>query len=204
MIIDDAARESLEISKILDIIRHDCRCDLGASLLKNATPLRDASELRTVHELFGAVESYRDKYGDLPWNHKLEAVGYLFEEARASGMLTGLELLSVRRLLQGATRLKEALTEARREWPVFSALLKDLHDFSREEEALAIIEDDGRLCDVASERLRKIREGMKRVRGDIRRKGQNILSDPAIAAMPRNGCCRFETDATPCWSGRTR
>jgi DNA mismatch repair protein MutS2 len=145
--------------------------------------LRGASELRAFHELFGAVESYRDKYGDLPWNHKLEAVGYLFEEARASGMLTGSELLSVRRLLQGATRLKEALTEARREWPVFSALLKDLHDFSREEEALAIIEDDGRLCDAASERLRKIREGMKRVRGDIRRKGQNILSDPAIAAM---------------------
>ncbi|MDR0651918.1 MAG: hypothetical protein LBG12_01295, partial [Synergistaceae bacterium] len=133
MIIDDAARESLEISKILDIIRHDCRCDLGASLLKGAVALRGASELRAAHELFGAVENYRDKYGDLPWNYKLAAVGYLFDEARASGMLTGSELLSITRLLQGAARLKEALTAARHEWPVFSELIKDLHDFSREE-----------------------------------------------------------------------
>ncbi|MDR1580747.1 MAG: Smr/MutS family protein [Synergistaceae bacterium] len=183
MIIDGAARESLEISKILDIIRRDCRCDLGASLLKGRVPLRDASELRTAHELFGAVENYRDKYGDLPWNHKLAAVGYLFEEARASGMLTGSELLSIRLLLQGSARLKEALTAARREWPVMSVLLKDLHDFSREEEALSVVEDDGRLGDAASEALRRIRGGMRRVRGEIRRKGQNILSDPAIAAM---------------------
>jgi DNA mismatch repair protein MutS2 len=133
--------------------------------------------------LFRAVESYRNKYGDLPWNYKLVAVGYLFEEARVSGMLTGSELLSIRRLLQGAARLKEALTAARHEWPVFSALLKDLHDFVREEEALSIIEDDGRLSDNASEGLRRIRGNMRRVRGEIRRKGQNILSDPAIAAM---------------------
>ncbi|MDR3164016.1 MAG: Smr/MutS family protein [Synergistaceae bacterium] len=183
MIIDHAAEESLEISKILDIIRRDCRCDLGASLLRRAAPLRGAPELRTAHELFGAVENYRDKYGDLPWNHKLAAVGYLFEEARASGMLTGSELLLIMRLLQGATRLKEALAGARHEWPVFSMLLKDLHDFSREEAALAIVEDDGRLSDAASERLRRIREDMKRVRGEIRRKGQNILADPSIAAM---------------------
>ena len=183
MIIDHAAGESLEISKILDIIRRDCRGDLGASLLKGAAPLRGASELRAVHELFGAVESYRDKYGDLPWNHKLAAVGYLFDEARASGMFTGSELLSIRRLLQGAARLKEALAGARHEWPVFSKLIKDLHDFSREEAALSVVEDDGRLSDAASARLRKIREGMRRVRGEIRRKGQNILADPSIAAM---------------------
>ena len=185
MIIDRAARESLEISKILDTIRRDCRCDLGASLLKDAAPLRDALELRAFHELFGAVESYRDKYGDLPWDHKLLSVGYLLKEARASGMLAGSELLSIRRLLRGAARLKEALTEARREWPVLSALLKDLHDFSREEEALSVVEDDGRLSDAASDGLRRIREGMRRVRGEIRRKGRNILSDPAIAAMLR-------------------
>jgi DNA mismatch repair protein MutS2 len=183
MIIDIAARESLEISKILDIIRRDCRSDLGASLLNGKVPLRGVSELRAAQELFGAVESYRDKYGDLPWNNKLAAVGYLFGEARVSGMLTGSELLSIRRLLHGAARLKEALTAARHEWPAFSALLKDLHDFSREEEALSVIEDDGRLSDDASEGLRKIRGSMRRVRGEIRRKGQNILSDPAIAAM---------------------
>ncbi|MDR0764657.1 MAG: Smr/MutS family protein [Synergistaceae bacterium] len=185
MIIDDAARESLEISKILDIIKRDCRCDLGASLLEGKAPLRGAPELRAARELFGAVESYRDKYGDLPWNHKLAAVGYLFDEARVSGMLTGSELLSIRRLLRGAARVKEALTAARHEWPALSALLKDLRDFSREEEALAVIEDDGRLSDSASEKLGRIRLGMRRVRGEIRRKGQNILSDPAIAPMLR-------------------
>jgi DNA mismatch repair protein MutS2 len=183
VIIDAFTRESLEISKIFLVIRRDCRSDLGASRLAEIMPASDMDELRSRQELFGAIERYRDVHGDLPWNNKLSAVGYLLEEARESGMLTGEELIGVRHLLQGASRMKEVLSDARGEWPVFSILLKELHDFSREEGALSVIDDDGRLSDNASDRLRRIRGGMRGIRDQIRRKGQNILSDPSIANM---------------------
>jgi DNA mismatch repair protein MutS2 len=98
-------------------------------------------------------------------------------------MLLGTELLLIHRLIQGAESLKEALSGARTEWPVFSLILKNLHDFSREKEALSVIEDDGYLRDAASDRLRRIREGVRRVRTQIKSKGQNILSDPSVAGM---------------------
>jgi DNA mismatch repair protein MutS2 len=140
-------------------------------------------ELRSRQNLFAAVENYRDKYGELPWNQRLSAVSYLIEDARTSGMMLGAELLSVRRLIQGAENLKDALSKARREWPVFSLILKNLHDFSGEKEALSVIEDDGRLHDSASDRLRRVREGMRRALGQIRSRGQNILSDSSLAGM---------------------
>jgi DNA mismatch repair protein MutS2 len=183
MIIDESALTQLEIPKVLAVIKRDCRSDLGASYLESAAPAKDMEELRSRQELFAAFEQYRDRRGEMPWDHRLSAVGYLIEDARASGMLLGTELLLVRRLIQGAENLKEALSEARGEWPVFSRILKNLHDFSREKAALSVIEDDGRLHDSASDRLRRIREGARRVRTQIRNKGQSILSDPSLANM---------------------
>ena len=183
MIIDKSTWESLEISKVFSIIRRDCRCDLGMSRLESITPARDMDDLRARQELFDAVERYRDIKGELPWNQKLSAVGYMIDDARSSGMLSGEELIAIRRLLIGAGHLKEALTEARREWPILSLIIRDLHDFSREEEMLSVIEDDGRLRDTASDRLRRIRENIRRLRDQVRRKGQAILSDPSISGM---------------------
>ncbi|MDR1137179.1 MAG: endonuclease MutS2, partial [Synergistaceae bacterium] len=183
MIIDESTLAQLEISKVLAVISRDCRSDLGVSYLDSMAPAKDMEELRSRQDLFAAVEQYRDKRGELPWNHKLSAVGYLIEDARASGMLLGAELLLVRRLVQGAESLKEALSGARGEWPVFSLILRNLHDFSREREALSVIEDDGRLRDSASDRLRRIRENMRRVSVQIRSRGQNILSDPSLTNM---------------------
>ncbi|MCL2684315.1 MAG: Smr/MutS family protein [Synergistaceae bacterium] len=183
MIIDESARKSLEISKIFSIIRRDCRCDLGASRLDSIVPARDMDDLRSRQELFEAIERYRDTRGELPWSQKLSAVVYMLDEAHSSGMLSGEELIAVRRLLIGAHHMKEALTGARGEWPVFSLIIRDLHDFSREEEMLSVIEEDGRLRDIASDRLRRVRENIRRIRDQVRRKGQGILSDPSISGM---------------------
>ncbi|MDR1481701.1 MAG: Smr/MutS family protein [Synergistaceae bacterium] len=147
------------------------------------TPARGLEELAQRHELFGATEEYRDIKGELPWNFRLSSVGSMLEDAKSSGMLAGDELLCVRRLLEGAARVKEALVEVRSEWPVFSLLIKDLRDFAAETEALSVIDDDGRLCDRASDRLRRLREDIRRVRDRIRAKGRGILSDPALSQM---------------------
>ncbi|MDR3281052.1 MAG: Smr/MutS family protein [Synergistaceae bacterium] len=183
MIIDGAAYQSLEIDKIFAIIRRDCRSDLGASRMASIAPAGDMEELTSRFELFDAIEQYRDRRGDLPWNNRMSAVGHLLKEAAISGMLLGEELLYVRRLMQGALRLKEALSEARGEWPAFALLLRDLHDFRASEESLGVIDEDGRLQDLASDRLRRIREQIRRIRDQVRRKSQAILSDPRITNM---------------------
>lgn len=183
MIIDESAHTSLELEKISKIIRRDCRSDLGASRLASIAPAQDMEELGKRQALFSAVEEYRDTRGELPWSYKLSAVGHLIEEAKVSGMLLGSELLLVRRLMQGSSRLKEALSEARGEWPIFSLLLRDLRDFDKDEEALSVIDEDGRLYDHASDRLRRLREGMRKVRDEIRRKGQRLIAEPSIGNL---------------------
>ena len=183
MHIDHSTYESLEIPSILNIIRRDCRSDLGALAMSKMEPARDPGELALRHELFRSVEEYRDIRGELPWNFRLSSVGPMLEDAKSSGMLMGEELLRVRRLLEGAARVKEALADARPEWPVFSLLIKDLRDFSAEIEALSVIDDDGRLFDRASDRLRRIREDIRKIRDRIRARGRGILSDPSLSSM---------------------
>ncbi|MDR3331329.1 MAG: endonuclease MutS2 [Synergistaceae bacterium] len=183
MKIDRSAQNSLELSKILAIIMRDCRSDLGSLELGRTTPANDMEDLVQRHNLFKAIEEYRDVRGDLPWNFKLSSVSRLLEDAKSSGMLTGEELLDIRRLLQGASRIKEALVDARQEWPVFSVLIRELRDFGREIEALSVIDEDGRLYDHASDRLKRLRENMRHIRDQIRRRSHHILSDPSIAGM---------------------
>ncbi|MDR3355407.1 MAG: Smr/MutS family protein [Synergistaceae bacterium] len=146
-------------------------------------PARDPGELAQRHELFRSIEEYRDMRGELPWNFRLSSVGPTLEDAKSSGMLIGEELLRIRRLLEGSARIKDVLVAARPEWPVFSLLIKDLRDFSSEIEALSVIDDDGRLFDRASDRLRRLREDMRKIRDRIRAKGRGILSDPSLSSM---------------------
>ncbi|MDR1019868.1 MAG: Smr/MutS family protein [Synergistaceae bacterium] len=183
MKIDDSAYNSLELAKILGIIRRDCRSDLGADLLSAIEPAPDQDGLVSRMELFRAVEEYRDTRGDLPWDHKLSSVRGILDEAKTSGMMIGEELLNVRRVLTSSSRLKDALAAARRDWPVFASLLEDMRDFTAEENALSVIDEDGRLYDRASDRLRRIRENIRKLRDQIRRKGQGIISDPSTGDM---------------------
>ena len=146
-------------------------------------PAADGNELSSRTDLFRSVEEYRDTRGDLPWDYKLSSVRGVLEEAKSSGMMTGEELLSVRRVLVSSARLKDALASARKEWPAFGMLLEHLRDFSAEEKALSVVDEDGRLYDHASDRLRRIRCDIGRLRDQIRRKGQAIISDPSTGAM---------------------
>ena len=185
MKIDSSASKALELKAILTIIRRDCRSDLGAERLMSLEPASGIEELKTRQELFGAIEEYRDLNGDLPWNYKLSSVAHLFEDIRNSGMLLGSELLTIRCLLRGSGQIKDALSAAKEQWPIFSLLLKDLRDFTKEEEALSVIDDDGRLYDHASDRLRRLREQMHKLRDQIRRKGQQVVAEYASLLQER-------------------
>ncbi len=183
MYIETNAYKSLEIKKILSLITKHCRSELGVIVAEATKTASSLSELRLRQELFSAIEDYREKKGELPWHNGLASVALFMAEAEEAGMLTGEELLKFRFLLTLAMKLKETLASEREQYPQFSLLTKDIRDFSEEIAALSVIDDDGRIYDNASEKLKEIRTVIRDLRETIRRKGHAILNDPAISSM---------------------
>ena len=183
MYIEKNAYTSLEINKIISIITKHCRSELGVIVAGAAKPASDIAELKLRQDVFAAVEDYREKKGELPWHNGLASVSLFLMEAEESGLLTGEELLKFRFMLTLAGKLKEVLNSEKENYPPFNLLIKDIRDFSEETEALSVIDDDGRIYDNATEKLKEIRSEMRTLRETIRRKGHAILNDPSISSM---------------------
>lgn len=183
MKIEEAAYRSLEIEKIVSLITKCCRGELGVIRAAVIQPARDVAALTRRQELFNAVEAYRETKGELPWVNGIVSVARYLDEAAENGVLTGPELLKIRNMLMLSHRTKEKLVAGKAEYPAFSMLINDIGDFTEELSAAAVISDEGRLYDHASERLRGIRETMRGIRDTIRRKGNAMLNDPHIAGM---------------------
>lgn len=183
MYIEQAAYNSLEISKITALVARRCRSEIGALVAENTAPASDMGELSKRRELFGDVESYRGRKGDLPWADGLVSVAFMLEFAEENGLLSGEELVKIRLMLTLAGRMREELSENREEYPSFSILLRNMRDFAEETEMLAVIDDEGHLYDYASEKLAAVRREMRGLKETLRRRGHALLNDPSIASM---------------------
>lgn len=183
MFIEKRAFDSLEIEKIILLIAKHCRSELGVFVAQSTKPAYDTAELEKRQELFTSLEDYRDKKGELPWQSGLYSVSPLITDALETGLLTGIELLKIKNVLTLSLKLKECLLTERASYPSFSLLLKDIGEFKDEIEAMSVIDDDGRIYDFASSKLKDIRVNIRSVREAIRRKGQAILNAPSIAPM---------------------
>lgn len=183
MFAEHTAYHSLEIQKIIELITKHCRSELGVAAACRIVPAQDMDGLRRRQELFNSVEGYRASKGELPWNNRIAPVGELLEEAAEAGFLTGEELLKIRIVLALSMQLRETLNSEKGSFPSFSMLARDLRDFTEEIGALSVLDDDGRLYDSASEKLRDVRAAMRTLRETIRRKGHAMLNDPAISGM---------------------
>ena len=183
MFAEQIAYQSLEIKKIISLISKHCRSELGVAAAIDTRPAMNLSELSKRQDLFNAVEKYRAAKGELPWQNGIAPVSPLLEEAAETGILTGEELLKIRTILIIATRLKAVLTAEKEDYPSFSMFIRDIRDFTEEVSSLSVIDDDGRLYDNASEKLREIRSEIRSIRETIRRKGHAILNDPSISGM---------------------
>jgi DNA mismatch repair protein MutS2 len=183
MIIEKAARESLEIAKIARIITKHCRSTLGENRAAALKPAPSLDALNERRELFGAIELSRETNGEIPWNSGISSIAELVAEARENGVLTGPELIKIRDVLTLAMKVKERLNGERDIYPVFSSLTKNIADFTEELEAMSVIGDDGRLYDSASDKLKSVREEMRSLRDRARKKCAAIMNDPAIAPL---------------------
>ncbi len=183
MLAEKASYNSLEIKKIIPLISKYCRSEIGEEAAFAAAPAQNFDELRTRQELFLSIEDYREKKGELPWQNGLAPVTPMLAEADETGLLTGEELLKIRHLIKLSMKIKEILNSEKEKYPVFSLITKDIRDFADEIERLSVIDDDGRLYDSASEKLKSVREKIKELRETIRRKGHALVNDPSISGM---------------------
>ncbi len=183
MFVEQGAYQSLEIAKTLSLISKLCRSELGVMAARETEPASDMAELKKRHELYSSVEAYREKKGELPWQSGIAPVSPFLAEADETGIMTGEELLKVRVLLSLAMKIKERLVSERETYPAFSFIIKDIRDFAEEITALEVIDDDGRIYDCASDKLREVRAEIRTVRETIRRKAHAILNSPGIASM---------------------
>jgi DNA mismatch repair protein MutS2 len=126
-----------------------------------------------------------DRYGEkqVPWNPGAVCVTDLFPAAKKSGLLSGEELLKVKTLLALAARVREALSEMRGEYPEFEGLTRRIRDFGPDLEALAVVEDTGRLADSASPKLQEIRGELESLKRAGRKTAGRLTEDANILNM---------------------
>lgn len=183
MYAESSSYSSLEIKKIIPLISKYCRSEIGEQSASSAVPAQNPEELRARHELFLSIEEYRERKGELPWQNGLVPVTPMLAEADETGLLTGEELLKIRHLIKLSMKMKEVLGSEKDKYPAFSLITRDIRDFTDELERLSVIDDDGRLYDSASDKLKNLREKMKELRETIRRKGHALINDPSISGM---------------------
>ena len=160
-----------------------CRSELGIYVASVTEPAKDLSELTKRQELYRSIEAYRDKKGELPWvNGLVPVAGYLCD-AEDNGILTGLELVKIKNLLSIAMKLKDRLNEEREDYPAFSYLAQHIREFSDEITSLSVLDEEGRIYDYASDKLKEVRDEMRLLREDIKRKAQGIMNDATVASM---------------------
>ena len=183
MFADRNVLKHLEIEKILSLLASKSRSELGVSYALKLQPASDLDELQKRHRLFAEIENFRDSSGELPWNSGLAPVDGLLASALETGLLTGAELVKIRLLLKTALELRQTLLNSSTEYPSFELLAKYLRDFSEETEMLSVLDEDGKLYDSASPKLKSVREEMRLLREQIKAKSRAYLNDASLVSM---------------------
>ncbi|MDR2137901.1 MAG: Smr/MutS family protein, partial [Synergistaceae bacterium] len=175
----------LEFEKSLFPFAENLRGELGKSILASLAPCKNIEQLEGRHRLLREWADCSDRHGDkeIPWNAAAVPVTDLFPLAKKSGLLTGMELLKVKTLLSLAAHVKEALSALKGHYPSFQGLERRIRDFGPELEALAVVEDTGRLADNASPRLQAIRNDLENLKRAGRKTANRLMEDANILNM---------------------
>ena len=181
MKINKVSKEKLEFSKVLRVFAREARSNIGALFIKELNPLDSMDSLAKRHELIEAFMLYLSRHGDIPWSDGLQPVNEILEAAKSTSFLNGEELYQIQRMIRLAMKLKEHFLEERDSQPVFLQITRKIRDFSKEVEALNVIDEHGRIEDSASPRLRDIRNALVENRAQARRTISRLIHDPQIS-----------------------
>lgn len=145
---------------------------IAAEYMKLPETQQESSQLLTqTEEVYGLEQRLNTQLSF----DGITDIGDALERADLGGLLSGKELLSIATTLSGVRRLRRIIEE-QEEIPVLKAIVADVRTYPElEQEIHRCIEEDGKVSDRASPRLREIRGQMKVVRERIYRKLQDIM-----------------------------
>jgi len=180
---DEKTLQLVDIPKVLELIENECRSPLGVECLRQQGPFSSLEQVEERQALLNSFGKYEDVCGRLPWEKDLNPLGKLFEEAKVSGLLSGMELVQIRNMVGLAMRLREALVDRKESFPELYSLIRKIPDLSALFEDLHILADDGRLYDSASDLLGKLRTEHRNYGFKARKLAQNLVSNSSFSHM---------------------
>lgn len=183
MHIEKNAYKSLEIEKIIKSLAKYCRSELGTYTASVMEPSKNYEELQERHRLYLDIEAYRIRKGDLPWIEGLTDITKYLCIAEDSGIISGGELVKIKKILLLAMKLKAVFIKEKATYPVFTFFVQRLRDFTAELDELSVLDEEGHIYDSASEELKTVREQMRIIRDNIKNKATNIMNSPSISSM---------------------
>lgn len=176
MYVSGSVLEVLEIDKILNQFASCARSELGVFMLQAAEPMIDLEGVRRRQRLIEGYRGFTSMYGTMPWISGIKDVLSPMSDGIESGMMSGDDLLSMRVLLELASRIKDCVLSAKEDFQELCALIRKVRDFSEEIDALSVLNDKGSLEDGASLRLREIRDNLSELRRRARKEGNSIIN----------------------------
>ena len=186
MIISSRAKNCLEIEKVLSLIWRNCRSELGVNAFRGLEPASNLKELSFRQAVLLQYQRYTQIYGDLPWSDGISSIRPLIEGAKATGILSGEELLLFKKIIRLALAMREIVPTLREEgYAELANLLRSARDFSAEAESLSVLSDDGRLYDHASSKLKDIRLKLAHAKERARAAGQSLVNDRRFGGFLR-------------------
>ncbi|MEM6501414.1 MAG: endonuclease MutS2 [Cyanobacteria bacterium P01_C01_bin.89] len=124
------------------------------------------------------------------------------ERAERQGVLSGEELLTIAQTLAGLRNLRKQISSREDACPVLMELVSSVRTLpDLEKEINHCIDDRGEVADRASTKLGGIRDGLKQVRSQIRKKLQNIMQQKPNAVQESTIVMRGDRFALPVKAG---
>ncbi len=157
MLKDKHAWKVLEIDLVLNEYKKYARTELASNYIDALTPATCMSELIVRQNLFREFCKFYDSETNIPWDYKVGLIAYLLENAKQTAILTGLEIVKVRRVILLADKIKEFLKSRKKLYPLLWDLLKKIPDFTDLLKELSVVDEHGKLYDWASPLLSELR-----------------------------------------------
>jgi DNA mismatch repair protein MutS2 len=177
---DQHTLDKLEFDRVRERLAACCACSLGRARVERMRPSRNEGFIRD--RLAETTEACRllDIKSTVPFGG-VRDITEMVERARPGGVLGPGDLRMVADTLEGAARLRAALTGDMADFPRVHALAEEVADCSDVARRIQrAIDEDGRVVDDASDELRRLRLRQRRLTDSIEAKVASMLNQPDV------------------------
>jgi DNA mismatch repair protein MutS2 len=172
--LDSHTLEVLGFTRVREILAGLCQTDMGRERALALEPVADAQQVAAELDRLDEVTGL----GDEPPLAEVKDVRPLLEQLRASGLLTGEELLRVRLACTGIRKCREFFQNQRQDVVKVRSLIHDLVPQPALERGIDdAIDEAGAVRDSASPELADIRRRLRGLRNSLVRKLERMAAD---------------------------